>query len=636
MQGELAFLRKLSRSQKLFVLFVTDIISAFICWLIFGPPFSVLIASNFQVSLYDAIFQNYLNLAIPTFITFLYLINSGFYRSSIKYSDSKNLIIRTLKGSFIFGFSWGAVYVAEYEIIRNQYLITTILKSILLSYVFYAFIQVSRDAARIMLYPFSQKNLGKPVLIYGAGAAGNELYQAVKSNKDINIIGFFDNSEALGGAEINNIKIYGKEKHLKNLSTQYANLEIYLAIPSLSSSERRKIISNLEKYKVAVRTIPSFNDLVANEKKMIEMQDLSIDDILPRKRVNRSSVSFYGLTVMITGAGGSIGSELVRQVLDGNPKKIVLFEISEINLYSIQAEAESLKRTKNLFVELVYVLGDVKNEKRFKEILSNHNIDCIYHAAAYKHVPIVEYHENISEGLENNIFGTKTVCQLAVESNIKKVVVISTDKAVRPTNIMGASKRLAEMVVQSIDAESSKTKLCIVRFGNVINSSGSVIPLFRKQIAEGGPVTITHKKVTRYFMTISEASSLVIEAGEYARGGDVFILDMGEQVRILDLAKKLIYLSGRNVSHDSSGDGIEIREIGLRPGEKLYEELLISGDKLNTSNPKIFRSIENFPKKDNLKKILSELREAAHQNNSVTVRNILKKNVEGYSDFKKQ
>jgi len=636
MKVKLAFLRKLPRSQKLFVLIMIDIISAFICWLIFGPPFSVLIASNFQVSLFDIIIQNYLNLVIPTLITFLYLINSGFYRSSIKYSDSKNLIIRALKGSFIFGFSWGAVYAAEYEIIRNQYLVTTILKSILLSYVFYAFVQVSRDAARIMLYPFSQKNIGKPVLIYGAGSTGNELYQAVKFNKDINVIGFFDDSEALGGAEINNIKIYGKDKHLQNLSMQYPNLEIYLAIPSLSLSERRKIISSLEKYKVAVRTIPSLNELVANEKKMVEMQDLSIDDILPRKRVNRSSVSFYGLTVMITGAGGSIGSELVRQVLEGNPKKIVLFELSEINLYSIQAETESLKRTTGLFVELVYVLGDVKNKKRFKEILSNHNIDCIYHAAAYKHVPIVEYHENISEGLENNIFGTKTVCQLAAESNVKKVVVISTDKAVRPTNIMGASKRLAEMVVQSIDADSTKTKFCIVRFGNVINSSGSVIPLFRKQITEGGPVTITHKKVTRYFMTISEASSLVIQAGEYAKGGDVFILDMGEQVKILDLAKKLIYLSGRNISYDSSGEGIEIREIGLRPGEKLYEELLISGDKLSTSNPKIFRSMENFPTKESLKKTLNELREAAYQNDSVTIRNILKNNVEGYKDLNKQ
>ena len=633
MKAKLFFLRKLPRSQKILILTVVDIASAFFCWLIFGPPFTALIASNFQVSLYDVIIRNYLNFIIPVVITFLYLAYSGFYWSSMRYSESKNLFTRVLKGSFIFGFSWGAVYVAEYEIIRNQYLAITILKSILLSYVFYAFIQVSRDAARIMLYPYSQKKIGKSVLIYGAGAAGNELYQAIKHNKDINIIGFFDNSAALRGTEINNIKIYGKEVHLKKLTKQYSDLEIYLAIPSLSSSQRREIIAGLEKYKVAVRTIPSLNELVVNEKKMIEMQDLSIDDILPRERVHKSSVSFFGLNIMITGAGGSIGSEIVRQVLEGNPKKIVLFELSEINLYSIQAEIESLKKTKGLFVDLICVLGDIKNKKRLKEILLNHNIDCIYHSAAYKHVPIVEYHENVSEGLENNIFGTKAVCESAVECNVKKVVVISTDKAVRPTNIMGASKRLAEMVVQSIDSDSTNTKFCIVRFGNVINSSGSVIPLFRKQIAEGGPITITHNKVTRYFMTISEASSLVIQAGEYAKGGDVFILDMGDQVKILDLAKKLIYLSGRNISYDSSGDGIEIREIGLRPGEKLYEELLISGDKLSTSNSKIFRSIEDFPTREKLRKILYDLKEAAYQNDSVKIRSILKQNVEGYKDL---
>jgi FlaA1/EpsC-like NDP-sugar epimerase len=335
---------------------------------------------------------------------------------------------------------------------------------------------------------------------------------------------------------------------------------------------------------------------------------------------------------MITGAGGSIGSELVRQVLDGNPKKIILFEISEVNLYCIQQEIESIAKANNIIVELVYVLGDVKNKRRLREILTNHKIDCIYHAAAYKHVPIVEYHENVSEGLENNIFGTQAICQIASECYVKKVVVISTDKAVRPTNIMGASKRLAEMVVQSIDSETSETKFCIVRFGNVINSSGSVIPLFRKQIAEGGPITITHKKVTRYFMTISEASSLVIQAGEYAEGGDVFILDMGDQVKILDLAKKLIYLSGRNISYDSEKEGIEIKEIGLRPGEKLYEELLISGDKLSTANPKIFRSIEEFLTKEKLDEVLHDLKNAAVNNDTIKIRNIIKSNVEGYQD----
>ena len=631
----ISLLRSLSRKYKLLILSCVDASTAFICWIIFGPPFSVMIGSNFGVTLTEIIIQNYLNFFIPTFITLFYFFRSGFYRSTIRFSDSRNLISRAIVGSLIFGSTWGVVYATEYEIIRNQYLLSTILKSILMAYVFYAFLQISRDTARILLNPNQSKKIGKPVLIYGAGAAGNELYHSIKRNSDINIIGFFDNSMSLKGAEINSIKIYGKEKHLKKLTKQYPELEVYLAIPSLDLEQRRKIISSLEKYKVAVRTMPALHELVANEKKMVEMQDLSIEDILPRNRVRSSNISFFGLTIMITGAGGSIGSELVRQALSGEPKKIVLFELSEINLYSIQEEIESIKVSKELSVEIIYVLGDVKNKSRLKEIILNHKVDYIYHAAAYKHVPIVEYHENISEGLQNNIFGTKTLCEVAAESNIKKVVVISTDKAVRPTNIMGASKRVAEMVVQSINDEQDTTKFCIVRFGNVINSSGSVIPLFRKQIAEGGPVTITHKNVTRYFMTISEASSLVIQAGEFASGGDVFILDMGEQVKILELAERLIYLSGRNISHDSQGEGIEIREIGLRPGEKLYEELLISGDKLSTLNNKIFKSIEKYPPKDILYNLLEDLQEASLTNDAIKIRDILKLHVEGFKDMEK-
>ncbi len=632
----LAILRSLSRRYKLIILSLVDLFTAFSCWLVFGPPFTALIASNFEVSLYGVIIQNIYNFIFPTLVTFLYFIQSGFYRSSIRYSESRDLILRSLKGSIIFGVSWGFVYAAEYEIVRNQYLIATILKSLFLAYVFYAFLQISRDFARMILNYSSYKKTGKPILIYGAGTAGNELYQSIKRNPKINIIGFFDDSKALVGAEINSIKIYGKKKHLKQLSDLYSDLEVYLAMPSLSQSERRSIISSLEKYKVAVRTIPSLHEIVANQKKMVEMQDLSIDDILPRDSVENSIISFAGMNIMVTGAGGSIGSEIVRQALLGKPKKIVLFEISEINLYSIQEEIESILKVHETSVEIIYVLGDVKDKVRLNEIISNHRIDYIYHAAAYKHVPIVEYHENISEGLKNNIFGTQALCEVASNCSVKKVVVISTDKAVRPTNIMGASKRLAEMVVQSIDAETNKTKYCIVRFGNVINSSGSVIPLFRKQIAEGGPVTITHKEVTRYFMTITEASSLVIQAGEFADGGDVFILDMGDQVKIYELAEKLIYLSGRNISHDGQGEGIEIHEIGLRPGEKLYEELLISGDKFNTSNSKIFKSIENYPSKIVLTKVLDDLYNASMTNDVLKIRKILKENVEGFTEVKNE
>ena len=272
-------------------------------------------------------------------------------------------------------------------------------------------------------------------------------------------------------------------------------------------------------------------------------------------------------------------------------------------------------------------------KNRLKDTIHSHNIEYVYHAAAYKHVPIVEYYENISEGIKNNIFGTKSVCDAALTTNVKKVVVISTDKAVRPTNIMGASKRFAEMIVQSSEKKSDNTTFCMVRFGNVINSSGSVIPLFRKQISEGGPVTITHKEVTRFFMTIAEASSLVIQAGEYAKGGDVFILDMGEQVKIMDLAKRLIYLSGRNISYDQNSEGIEIREVGLRPGEKLYEELLISGKEEKTPNDKIFKSNEDFPIDEVLDNALKELEYAVKNNNTKTIRAILEKHVEGYNDY---
>ena len=626
------FLRDFSRKKKLAIIIFTDFFIALSCWVVFGPPFSFLIAANFKVNLLIIILDNYLSFLIPACLTFAYFYFSGFYRSLIKFFDSKDSALRAVAGSLLFGFSWGFVYLAQYEIMRTQYLSTVMLQSLLLSSVFYAFIQISRDIARIIIYPTSTRTSGKPVLIYGAGSAGNELYQAIKLNPAIRVIGFFDNSLQLKGLEINSIKIFSKLKHIQNLSYLHPNMEVYLAIPSLSISERRRNISSREHYKIAVRTMPALHEIIADEKKMIEMQDLSIDDILPRAMVRQSDISFDGQVLMITGGGGSIGSEIVRQIILGKPKKIVIFEISEINLYSIQSEVEAIKISKNINFELIGILGDVKDKARLINIINKHSVDSIYHAAAYKHVPIVEYYENITEGIKNNLFGTKAICEAAVECNVGKVVIISTDKAVRPTNIMGASKRMAEMVVQSADSNSEGTTFCMVRFGNVINSSGSAIPLFRKQIANGGPLTITHKEVTRFFMTISEASSLVIQAGEYAEGGDVFILDMGEQVKIIDLAEKLIYLSGRNISHDGLGEGIEIREIGLRPGEKLYEELLISGEEISTPNNKIFKSLEKYPSKDSLSKAVSDLSDALESNNIEKIIDILKVHVEGFNN----
>jgi FlaA1/EpsC-like NDP-sugar epimerase len=623
-------LKNLSRRNKLLLLISADFFIAFFCWMVFGPPAAFMIATNFEDSLFQIIKDNIYSFLIPFVFTFIYFIYSGFYRSLMKFFDSKDSIFRALIGSFIFGFIWATSYLYQYEIIRTDYLSTVILQAFLLSAVFYAFLQISRDIAQLVIYPNINRFNGKPVLIYGAGSAGNELYQAIKVNPAIRVIGFYDNSPTLQGAEINNIKIYGKLKHIKKLSEKYPRMEIYLAIPSLSINDRRKIISSLESFKIAIRSMPALHDLVENEKALIQMQELSIDEILPRKIVRRSDINFHNRTALITGAGGSIGSEIVRQILRGNPKKIILFELSEINLYSIEAEVNKIKKTKDYVTKIVPILGDVKNTPRLSEILRRHSVDIIYHAAAYKHVPIVEYYENIAEGIKNNIFGTKSVCDAAIENKIHKVVVVSTDKAVRPTNVMGASKRFAEMIVQSMNDQNKEFIFCMVRFGNVLNSSGSVIPLFRKQIAEGGPITLTDKRVTRFFMTISEASSLVIQAGELAKGGDVFILDMGEQVKIIDLAEKLIYLSGRNIKYDSSGEGIEIQEVGLRPGEKLFEELLISGEEVKTTNEKVFKSNEKFPSNEALHQAINDLKRAVKDNDHIKIKKILKLHVEGY------
>ena len=321
-------IRLFSRNKKMLVICIVDLFLAFMCWMIFGPILSVLLATNFEISLLDIFILNYLNFFIPISLTIVYFYFSGMYRSSIRFSDSRDLTARSIKGAFIFGFSWGFIYLYQFEIVRNQFFYTLFMRSFFLSFVFYASIQIIRDLARILIYPNNSLNKGKPVLIYGAGAAGNELYQAIKNNPNVDIVGFFDNSDSLSGSEINNIKIYGKNNDIKKLKSRYKELEIYLAIPSLNMNQRRKIISSLEKFKVAVRSIPSLHEIVADQKKMIEMQDLSIDEILPRSAIKYSSFELRGTVAMVSGAGGSIGSELVRQLLNSNPKKIVLFEIS--------------------------------------------------------------------------------------------------------------------------------------------------------------------------------------------------------------------------------------------------------------------------------------------------------------------
>jgi FlaA1/EpsC-like NDP-sugar epimerase len=559
-----------------------------------------------------------------------YLFKSGFYRSRIGSYDSKITLLRSVIASFAYGvaFSICLFYIdGQKELPLSIYLFISLSCFIIL----YAVLNFIRDIASYLLYNKATSiDNKKNILIYGAGAAGLQLLNAIKDDININLVGLFDDSKNIKGSEISGYRVFGRKSHLRELKTNYPNLLVYLAIPSINIEARQNIITKLEKLKISVKTMPGFHELVTDDKKLAEMQELSLDDILPRSSINSEDINFSEMNIMITGSGGSIGSELVRQILQGSPLKIVLFEISEYNLYKIQSEAIRLASLSKSHIKIIGILGDVKSTKRLREIISSHQIDTIYHAAAYKHVPIVEYKENIFEGVRNNIFGTKSVCLAASEAGVKKVVLISTDKAVRPTNVMGATKRMAEMVAQSFNSAFPETNFCMVRFGNVLNSSGSVIPLFTKQIQEGGPLTITHKDVTRFFMTIPEAANLVMRAGEISSGGEVFILNMGEQVKIYDLAKRLIHLSGRNIATDAKSEGIYIEEVGLRPGEKLYEELLISGNEDLTNNTKILISKESFLDKIELEKVLDSLLLAESNYDASKAIEILENSVEGY------
>ncbi|WP_295976643.1 nucleoside-diphosphate sugar epimerase/dehydratase, partial [uncultured Aggregatibacter sp.] len=405
---------------------------------------------------------------------------------------------------------------------------------------------------------------------------------------------------------------------------------ILLAIPSASRSERKAIIDSLIPLKIKVRTIPDMEEILQGNAKIDELREVKIEDLLGREPVlpNRELLqkNIFGKTVMVTGAGGSIGSELCRQIIVNKPKILILYELSEFSLYSIHQELLDIaKKNNDLNVKIYPILGNVQNIERLESVLTRFNVDTIYHAAAYKHVPLVEY--NIIEGIKNNIWGTYNVAKSAAKHNVKSFVLISTDKAVRPTNVMGASKRMAELCLQALSDQLKDSKTCfsMVRFGNVLGSSGSVIPLFRKQILKGGPITVTHPDIIRYFMTIPEAAQLVIQASAMAKGGDVFILDMGEPVKIVDLAKNLVQLSGLSVKDEENPKGdIEIAYTGLRPGEKLYEELLIGGDNVcKTDHSRIMTAEETYLPMQELSIVLEKLDVACKNADYVEIRQIL-------------
>jgi UDP-N-acetylglucosamine 4,6-dehydratase len=624
-------LSSLSLSTKRVIILGNDFIVALICWLVFGPPMATFIASEFSTGIFQILISEWLSFFVPTLISLSYLYFFGFYRPLIKFFDSKDSIFLSMSGSIIFGFSWSTMHVYQFELISTAFLSIVVLQGFLLAAVFYAFINLTRDLAKYILYPHNTNDDAKNIVIYGAGQSGNELYQSILLDPSKKLIAFFDDSKNLKDREINNIPILGSFSKLEALKSKFPDLEVLLAIPGSQTEKRRAIISRLEKIKVSVRTVPSFHELISDQKKMADIQYLSLDDLLPRTRVSKVALSnMEDKIIFISGAGGSIGSEIARQILESAPKALIAFDISEYNLFQLEQECRALKTSKLIETEIIPILGDIRDVNNLSVIFKKYRVHTVYHAAAYKHVPLVEDENNIIKACENNILGTLNLAKISIEHAVTSFVMISTDKAVRPSNIMGASKRMAETIIQSLDSQQPTTKFSMVRFGNVLNSSGSVIPTFVDQIAKGGPVTVTDKEVTRYFMTIPEASNLVIQASQMACGGEVFILDMGEQLKIYDLAKKLIHLSGRNIASEAGEEGIEILEVGLRPGEKMYEELLISGDLQPTHNPKIFKSNEVFPSIEIMEKVIHEIQQAISSNCTAEIMRIFTSHVEGY------
>ena len=626
-------LNLLNRRIKTILVLLNDLFLAFICWLVFGPPMATIISNQNTNNLLEVLYSQIYSFIFPALLFLFYFYFFGYYRSLIRFFDSRDSILLCVSGSLLFGFSWAGIYVLQFDIVQTNFLSIILLQGLLLSAVLYAFVNISRDVAKFFLYPYEKDKNAIPVVIFGSGESAKALINTLQNDPTKNVIAIFDDSSVFKNLLINNIPIISSFKKLVELKSKHLNLQVFLAIPNMKTEQRRKIISDLETLKVAVRTVPSLTELISDQKKLGDIQELSIDDILPGARISNVSVSEApSKTFFISGAGGSIGAEITRQLLAANPQKIILYELSEFNLFQIERECLAIIDSKDLDTLIIPILGDIKDTNNLKHLFEKFQIDHIYHAAAYKHVPLVEDKNNLAFAAENNILGTYNLAQVAVDNNVKSFVMISTDKAVRPTNIMGATKRFAEIIIQSINASSSSTRFCMVRFGNVINSSGSVIPMFLDQISEGGPVTVTDKDVMRYFMTIPEASSLVLQAGEMSTGGEVFILDMGEQIKIYDLAKKLIHLSGRNYVEDEKefDDGIQILEVGLRPGEKLYEELLINGSEIKTDNPKIFKANESYIQLDRLQPILEQMKESIINYDNAKILSILTKNVEGF------
>lgn len=613
----LSWLLKLPRWQKRLISIGVDfiglvLIGVLAIWLRFG-------SAVFPVTDYVPAIVLLPMLALPVFI------KMGLYRAVVRYISHRFVFIVFSAVSLCFLLWSTAIFMLDLSFPRSALIIAWLMA------VFY--IAGSRLAVRwLLLKSTGLSESAQSVVIFGAGASGRQLMQALEPMANRKVVAFIDDDVSLQNHKIGSVKVYQRSA-LDELTGRFNVQEILLAIPSLKAIQRKEILHWLEPFPIKVSTLPSLEEIVDGKVSFSDIREVSIEDLLGRDSVPAKqtllSQCIADKVVMVTGGGGSIGSELCRQIVNQQPKILLVYELSEFALYSIGQELRQLIDSQGLQVELLLMLGDVKNESKLHSVIAQYQVETIYHAAAYKHVPLVEH--NIAEGILNNTMGTYGVAKVAAEQGVKNFVLISTDKAVHPTNFMGASKRLAEMSLQALQDQYTDTRFMMVRFGNVLGSSGSVIPLFHKQIAEGGPVTVTHKEITRYFMTIPEAASLVIQAGSMGVGGDVFVLDMGEPVKIEQLARKVIKLSGLTVVDEFGEGDIEIQYTGLRPGEKLYEELLIGDNVDGTEHPRIMKAHEAYLPYNELVSELEILKKHLNENDFKALSKQLKKLVDGFN-----
>lgn len=642
-----AYLLSLPRRQKRILQVVADVILVWVAlWLAFVVRLGMDEMIN-PVQLHLWLFICAPVVSVPLFIRF------GMYRAVMRYfgNDALIAIVKAVSLSAL------VLGVVVYWYSNHQNLVP---RSTIFNYWWLSLIMLGGLRLAMRQYflgdwfaaaqhvPFTSREDGLPrVTIYGAGAAGNQLVAALRMGRVMRPVAFIDDDDSISDRVIAGLQVY-KPKHIQRMIDATGAQEILLAIPSANRGRRREILGFLEGYPLHVRSVPGFMDLASGRVKVDDIQEVDIADLLGRDSVPAQGEllerCIHEQNVLVTGAGGSIGSELCRQILALQPTTLLLFEHSEFNLYCILSELEQRVARESLPIRVLPILGSVRNQDQLFDVMKTWRVDTVYHAAAYKHVPIVEH--NIAEGVLNNVIGTLNTAQAALQAGVSNFVLISTDKAVRPTNVMGSTKRLAELTLQALSREVApvlfgdksnvsrvnKTRFTMVRFGNVLGSSGSVIPLFHKQIKSGGPLTVTHPKITRYFMTIPEAAQLVIQAGSMGQGGDVFVLDMGEPVKIIELAEKMVHLSGLSLRSEKNPHGdIAIEFTGLRPGEKLYEELLIGDNVVATQHPMIMSANEDHIEWEVLKSKLIELLDAVRRDDYTRVRQLLRDTVSGYS-----